>query len=222
MPVSSRKCCPPPAGSPSQRAASTRSTWPCANSATSPVDRARPGDHPIHPRAHLLRRLAARASIPEDQPVRRRLADLLGRQSLVLAVVPLDQVGLDDGRVAEARQLAGLPCPLQRADENERERLLGQHGPHPLGESTPVVGQRDVGRARVLPAQAPRGLPVPDRERRSRPPPPAQTLSASVEPTPPDAAACPHFQPVISGMSSPYRAMYSLCSISLLWIACLA
>jgi hypothetical protein len=32
----------------------------------------------------------------------------------------------------------------------------------------------------------------------------------------------PHFQPVISGMSSPYRAMYSWCSISLLWIACLA
>ena len=50
----------------------------------------------------------------------------------------------------------------------------------------------------------------------------AQTLSASVERTPPVAAACPHFQPVISGMSSPCRAMYSLCSMSLSRIACLA
>jgi hypothetical protein len=50
---------------------------------------------------------------------------------------------------------------------------------------------------------------------------PAQRLSASVERTPPDAAACPHFQPVISGMSSPCRAMNSLCRMSLSWI-CLA
>ena len=44
------------------------------------VDRTRSGYHPIHPCTHLLRRLAARASIPEDQPARRDLMDLLGRQ----------------------------------------------------------------------------------------------------------------------------------------------
>ena len=38
--------------------------------------------------------------------------------------------------------------------------------------------------------------------RRSR-----QTLSASVERTATDAVSCPHLQPVISGISSPYRAM---------------
>ena len=52
--------------------------------------------------------------------------------------------------------------------------------------------------------------------------PPLRTLSASVEREPADDAACPHFQSVISGMSSPYRSMYSLCSISLSRIACFA
>ena len=67
-------------------------------------------------------------------------------------------------RVAEAGKRAGLPRPLQRTDEHETECLLGQHGPQLLGEASPVVGQRDIGRAGVLPAQAPRGLAVSDRE----------------------------------------------------------
>src|SRR5262249_60774501 len=66
------------------------------------VDRARPGYYPIHSRSNLLRRLAARASIAEEQPARRDLANLLGRQPLVLAVVPLDQVGIDDRLTSEA------------------------------------------------------------------------------------------------------------------------
>jgi hypothetical protein len=49
-----------------------------------------------------------------------------------------------------------------------------------------------------------------------------QTLSASVERTAPDVAACPHVQPVISGMSSPCREMYSLCLMSSSRTACLA
>ena len=36
------------------------------------VDRARAGYHPVHPRTDLLRRLAARAAIPKEQPTRRR------------------------------------------------------------------------------------------------------------------------------------------------------
>ena len=62
--------------------------------------RARPSYHPVYSRAHLLRRLATRAPIPEVQPARRRLVDLFGRQSLVVAVVPLDEVGVDDGSIA--------------------------------------------------------------------------------------------------------------------------
>src|ERR1700746_3682250 len=52
----------------------------------------RPRNHPIHPRTHLLRHLTVRASISEDQPARRDLMDLLRRQSLILAVIPLSEV----------------------------------------------------------------------------------------------------------------------------------
>jgi hypothetical protein len=39
----------------------------------------RSGDHSVHARSYLLRRLAAGASVPEDQPARRDLMDLLRR-----------------------------------------------------------------------------------------------------------------------------------------------
>ena len=54
------------------------------------------GYHPIHPRAHLLRLLATGASIAKQQPARRPLVDLLGRYSLIFAVVPLGKIGVDD------------------------------------------------------------------------------------------------------------------------------
>ena len=75
------------------------------------------------------------ASVPEDQPARSPLRGSAGRQPLVLAVVPLDQVGLDDRAVAEPGQLAGLAVLAGSGlVEHERERLPGQHGPQPLGE----------------------------------------------------------------------------------------
>src|SRR5580692_2584634 len=121
-------------------------------------------NHPIHPGTHLLWRLTARASIPKDQPARRHRMDLLRRQSLILAVIPLGEVGMDDGHIAEPRQCAGLARPLHRADEYERERLFGEHRSHLFSKPPPVVGQGDVSRAGVLPAEAPRGFPMPDRK----------------------------------------------------------
>ena len=70
------------------------------------VNSADPGDDSIHPRTHLLWHFAARATVAENQPVGRLLVDLLGRQSLVFAVVPFGQLGVDDGCVAETRQLS--------------------------------------------------------------------------------------------------------------------
>ena len=187
------------------------------------LDGARPGDHAIHARADLRRCLAARASVAEDQPPRRACVDLRRRQGFVLPVVPLDQIGINDSGAAEARQLAGLSRALQGADENERERLLGQYGANAPGQPAPVVRQGDVRRARVLPAQTPLRLPMSDGKDAHADLLAAQTLSASVEPALPAAeASCPHLQPAISGMSSPCRAMYCLCSISLSRIACLA
>ena len=108
-----------PRGSPIQRAASTRSTCPCANSAVSPST-AR--DRAI---TRSTRAPTCSGASPPGHPSRKinqpgaTLLDLLGRQSLVFAVVPLDQVGVDDGLIAQARQFAGLSCPLHRAAENK-------------------------------------------------------------------------------------------------------
>ena len=99
---------------------------------------------------------------------------------------------------------------------------LRELGPHLLGETAPIVCQGEVRHARMLPAQTPRGLAMPYRKEIHDLSLPAQTLSASVERTPAEAASCPHRQPVISGISSPYRAMNSLWSMSLSRIACLA
>ena len=126
--MSSKKCCPAPAGDPIQRATSTRITCPWANSATSPSTAAGPGYHTVHPRTHLAGRLPVRASVSEDQPARCRLVDLLRRQTLVLAVIPLDQVAVDNDRVTETDQFASLARPLHRAAEDERNDLPASTG----------------------------------------------------------------------------------------------
>src|SRR5689334_14735193 len=95
------------------------------------VGRAGPGYHPIDPRTHLFRRLATRTPVPEDQPACSALVDLLWGQALVLAVIPLGEVGVDDGFSAEPGQSAGLTRPLHRAAEDEDERFFGEHRPHP-------------------------------------------------------------------------------------------
>src|SRR5262249_54788704 len=130
-----------------------------------------------------------------------------------------DQVGVDHGLIAEASQLAGLSCPLHRTAENELERIPGEYRPHPLCKSPAVVGQRDV---RHAPGKAPRRLPVPGREHIHVPLRQGRTLAAFVARPRAEAAPCPHPQPVISGISSPSRAMNSLWSMSLSRIACLA
>ena len=66
-------------------------------------DSARSGNDPVRPVTDLLRRLAARGSVPEDEPARRSLVDLLRCQPLVGAIIPLDQIGFTNGARAEAR-----------------------------------------------------------------------------------------------------------------------
>ena len=54
--------------------------------------------------------------------------------------------------------VAGLPCPLHRADKNKSEGLFRQHQAEPLSEAPTVVCERDICRASVLATQAPSGL----------------------------------------------------------------
>src|SRR5215468_524592 len=117
-------------------------------------------DDAIDARADLRWRLAARTAVAKEHPVRLLVMDLLGRESLVLAVVPLVQIGLDRRAGAEAGELTRLAGPSQRARQHELKSLLGQRGPEASGDRAPVLGERDVGHAGVLPGQAPFGLAV--------------------------------------------------------------
>jgi hypothetical protein len=114
--------------------------------------------------ADLLRHLPPWASIPKKQPIGPPFTDLSWGQSLVIAVVPFAQIGLGHGMRAKPGQFASLSRPSQRADENELECLSCKNRQEPLREPASIVGQRDISRARMLAAQAPRRLTMPDRE----------------------------------------------------------
>src|SRR5262245_38501877 len=187
-----------------------------------------PRDDAIDAGADLRRRFAPRTAVAKEHPARLLVVDLLGREALVRAVVPLVQIGLERPAGAEAGELTRLAGPAQRARQNELEGLLGQRGSQAPGDRTPVLGERDVGDPGVLPAQAPLRLAVANhvdllcagchdgvRSQKSE----AVSGRARVRvPFP----LTPQRHSRISGMSSPCRAMYCLCSIRLSPIACLA
>jgi hypothetical protein len=99
-----------------------------------------------------------------------------------------------------------------------RSRALGKAT---LGRTSSWQALRSGGASRRHAPMSPASFAV-RTENTCTPSPSRQTLSASVEESRAELACCPHLQPVISGMSSPCRQMYSLCSMSLSRIACFA
>src|SRR5262249_25900035 len=110
------------------------------------------------PRADLFRRLPARAAVTKNHPVRPFGVNLLWRKPLVLPIVPLQQIALDMRTVAESRQLAGLPCAVERARQDESEQFFGENRPQESGGRAPIVRERNIRHAGMLPAQAPLGF----------------------------------------------------------------
>ena len=104
-PRPSRSGTPSVAGSPTQRAMSTREKWPCPTSTTSPRSStaAASASTPSAAGRDLLGGLPARARVRPDRPARVGLADLRGGEALVVAVVPLDEPVVDavDGQPGE-------------------------------------------------------------------------------------------------------------------------
>ena len=162
--MSSRKSRPSVTGSPSQRAASTRRAWPCAEDQ-------RPGPRRPRSRAttrsrrsrHLRRRVSPPGTgcVQTVQPGH-GLADLGGGDALVVAVVPLGEVLVDLG-VGEARPArrcagpaaAGWSAPGRSRSPASRSRSAARH----LARRR---GQRQVGGRGVPAVAAPLGLAVPD------------------------------------------------------------
>src|SRR5215831_18408849 len=118
------------------------------------------GDNPIDPHADLFWRLPARAAVTKNHPVRPFGVNLLWCKPLVLPIVPLHQIALDMRTVAEPRQLAGLACAVERAGQDESERFFGENRPQKSGSRPPVLRERNVSHAGMLPAQTPLGFAV--------------------------------------------------------------
>src|SRR5262245_15214377 len=118
------------------------------------------GDNPIDPRTDLFWRLPAWAAIAKNHPVRSFRMNLLWGKPLVLPIVPLHQIALDMRTVAESRQLAGLAGAVERAGQDESERFFGENGLEKSGGRAPIVRERNIRHAGMLPAQAPLGFAV--------------------------------------------------------------
>src|SRR3954469_3360571 len=128
-----------------------------------PLDREQLLDHAVGPSRELLDALAAQRPVAPDRPVGDLLADLRGRQPVVLAVVPLGQVVAQLG--LEPGQLRRLQRSLQGAGEHQRELAPAQRLTHRARLALAFRRQWQVGSTRVPPGATPLGLPVPDENR---------------------------------------------------------
>src|SRR5271165_1448343 len=125
-----------------------------------PLDAEDLRDHAVRPRADVLRPLAPGAAVAPQVPAGPLGVDLCGREALVVAVIPLEQVGPQLGRLAEATQLACFPRTSQRAAQHELEVPSLEGGLQFAGRLAAGVREGDVGAARVAPLAAPHGLGV--------------------------------------------------------------
>src|SRR5208282_869265 len=124
-------------------------------------DRAHSAHDAVGPRADLARRLSSGAAVTEQLPVRALHMDLSGAAALILAIVPLDQVGIDLGRTAKPGQLAGSPRALQGAGEDLGKSESAQPLTEGAGIAFAAFGQGQVGPTGVLPRETPGGLAGP-------------------------------------------------------------
>ncbi len=82
---------------------------------------AHPSHHRVSPRRHLFRRFAAGAAVTEQLPIRALGMDLGRGQTLILAVIPFDEIAIDLRDVPKSREFAGATRALQRARKHPGE-----------------------------------------------------------------------------------------------------
>src|SRR5262249_41078613 len=124
-------------------------------------DFSHPPDRPVGSSPDLVRRLSSRAAVTEQIPVRTLGMDLRAGTAFVRAIIPFEEVGLDDGGGPEAGQLARSARSLQGAREHRRELQSVEPLAEPASLRLAVRGQRDVGSSGVLTRDRPGGLAVP-------------------------------------------------------------
>src|SRR5215813_3298774 len=105
--------------------------------------------------------LAAGAAVAEEVPVRALGVDVLARAPFVAPVVPLEEIRVDLGQIAEAGSLAGVGRALERAGEDPSEVASLETTAQRVGLALARLGQRQIGQARVLAGQGPGRFTVP-------------------------------------------------------------
>ena len=115
------------------------------------VGRAEPREHPVGPGADLVGRLAARAPVPPQVPVRVAARGSAASSAPRSRRSPTRAGPRQHGAtIAEPGQLAGLAGAPERAAEHERERAPVSCSATAFARSRPPSSQRQIGAARVL------------------------------------------------------------------------
>src|SRR5262245_25610553 len=125
------------------------------------VDKANAAHHAIGSQGYLFRRLASRGAVTEQLPVRTLLANVCTAATLIVAVIPFDQILVHLSHIAETCQFAGTACPLQGAGRDQYESHPLQPFPEAACCRLSMLGERKVGQAGMLTGQAPSGFAVP-------------------------------------------------------------
>ena len=128
------------------------------------IDRLGAGDDPVATLGHLVGGLPSGSRAGEDGPGRVLLADLLGGDPLVLAVVPLGEVVRDLCAIKESGQLAGALRAGPGTAEDELEIPVGEFLLKRGSLTLPLGGERDVAEGSVASVLAPLGFTVADED----------------------------------------------------------
>jgi len=83
-------------------------------------------------------------------PIGTAAQDVRAAQAFIIAIVPLDEVGVDLGDGAEAGEFAGLDGALERAGKNFGEGQSAQSCAEEAGILTAAFGEREVGETGML------------------------------------------------------------------------
>src|SRR4030095_4332626 len=125
------------------------------------LDTAHPFQRAVRRRANLFWRFPSGSAIPKQLQIRALLVNISGKATLILAIVPFEQVPVDFSHSSKAGQFAGPGGTLQRAGKHLCESYSTQPFLEPARITLATFCQRQVGKSRVLARERPGGFPVP-------------------------------------------------------------
>src|SRR6516165_9198725 len=117
-------------------------------------------DYSVGPEPNLFGGFPARTRMSPDRPSRNLLLDLFRRDSFVITVVPLHQIGTGFDPGAQACEASSLECSLQRAAQDFSQGHSVKDRQEETGLRSSGVCERDIGASGVPPVPSPLGFAV--------------------------------------------------------------